>query len=371
MTRGTGAGYGNAAKRVETTTPGPWKAWRTKSRAARCIRFIETYCVPPKGYGAGQPLRLARFQRAWLEEVLSGEVTSAGMLVPRGNGKSTLLAAVSLWALFDDDVSGAPQVPVVAVTLNQAVRSVFGVAQAMRDRCEPMAARSLVFSGTGTQRIVVPPTNGELFPVASDPDGLQGLDPSLAVVDELGFMPVDAWDSLLLAGGKRPASLVVGIGTPGFDRDNALWHLEHRMLEGRQPRGFSLTIYRAEEGCRIDDEAQWRRANPALDEGFMNIDALRTAVDLSAEAHFRIFRLGLWVEGVQCWLGDDAARIWSGLADPWPLAPKAPTWLGIDVGLKRDSSAVVAVQRRPDGRRHATARIWTPTRMDGWMWPTS
>ena len=99
MTRGTGAGYGNAAKRVETTTPGPWKSWRTKSRAARCIRFVETYCVPPKGYGAGKPLQLARFQKAWLEEVLSGGLTSAGMLVPRGNGKSTLLAAVSLWGV--------------------------------------------------------------------------------------------------------------------------------------------------------------------------------------------------------------------------------------------------------------------------------
>src|SRR5262245_21085278 len=106
MTRGTTQGSGNAAKRVTTTTPGPWKRWRRSSRAARCIRFIEAYCVLPKGYGAGRLVRLARFQRDWLDEVLADGVTSAAMLVPRGNGKSTLLAGVALWALFDDDEHG-------------------------------------------------------------------------------------------------------------------------------------------------------------------------------------------------------------------------------------------------------------------------
>ena len=61
-----------------------------------------------------------------------------------------------------------------------------------------------------------------MFPVASDLAGLQGLDPSLAVVDEIGFMPVACWNALVLASGKRPQSLVVGIGTPGIDHDNAL-----------------------------------------------------------------------------------------------------------------------------------------------------
>jgi len=361
MTRGTSAGYGNAAKRVGTTEPGPWTKWRTRSRAARCIRFMETYCVLPKGYGAGATVKLAPFQHDWLEQVLADDVSSAAMLVPRGNGKSTLLAGVALWALFDDDEHGAPQVPVVATTLNQAVRSVYGVAQSMRDRCEPLAERSLVFSGTGTQRIVVPPTGGEMFPIASSVDGLQGLDPSLAVVDELGFIDVEAWDSLLLAGGKRPRSLVVGIGTPGFDRTSALWALENRVNTGSKPRGFHFTVYRADVGCRLDDEDQWRVANPALAAGYMNVDALRTAVDISHEAHFRIFRLGQWIDGVTSWLGDDGRRTWDALADPWVLQPNQPTWVGVDIGLKRDSSAVVAVQVRPDGRRHVTARIWTPT----------
>ena len=349
----------NAAKRQVDTSPGPWRRWRTQARSERCIRFVETFCRAPKGYGAGKPLRLAAFQKAWLREVLDGDVNSAAMLVPRGNGKSTLLAAVALWALFDDDRDGAPQIPIVAATLNQAKRSVYLQAVAMIDAEPELANRCLIFSGVGTERVQA--NGGELFPVAADPAGLQGLDPSLAVCDELGFIDVESWDSLLLAAGKRPRSLTIGIGTPGFDRENALWQLEQMVIEGRALPGFSFTAYRAEPGCAITDEAQWYRANPALGEGFMNIGALRTAAAMSAEAHFRIFRLGEWVDGVQSWLGDDARRLWTQLTDPWQPDPSAPMHVGVDIGLKRDSSAVVTCQVRPDGRRHVTARLWTPT----------
>jgi phage terminase large subunit-like protein len=289
-------------------------------------------------------------------------VSSSAMALPRGNGKSTFLAAVALWAVFDPDPSGgAPQVPIVAVTVNQAIRSVYGVALAMVAAEPQLAARSIVYSAIGGMKLVVPSTGGELFPVSCDPNGLQGLDPSLAVCDEVGFMPIESWDSLLLASGKRPRSLVVGIGTPGFDRDNALFHLRARVREGAELPGFTFTEYAAAEGCAVGDVAQWRRANPALAAGYMNGDALRTAVALSPEAHFRIFRLGQWVDGAESWLGADGRRLWDALADPADLVPGELMWVGVDVGLKRDSTAVVVVQRRPDGRLHAKAQLWVPS----------
>lgn len=351
----------NASKRVVDDSPGPWTKSTRRARHQRAIEFIERYCVLPKGYGNGKPMKLAKFQKEWLKRSLAGDVGSSVMEVARGNGKSSFLAAVGLWALFDDVETGAPQVPIVATTVNQAIRSVYGVALAMIAKSPELANRALIYQAIGNQRVVVPSAaGGEMFPVSNDPDGLQGLDPSLAVCDEIGFMPIESWDSLLLAGGKRPRSLVVGIGTPGFDRDNALWHLRSRVREGGDLPGFVFTEYAADEGCAIDDEAQWRKANPALGEGYMNVNALRTAVALSPEAHFRIFRLGQWVDGVECWLGDDGRATWDALADPWEFVPGGQTWAGVDVALKHDSTAVVLVQRRPDGRFHAKTRIWLP-----------
>lgn len=352
---------GNASKRLKDRTPGPWVDWPASlSRCARAIRFIETYCRPPKGYGAGHLLRLAPFQKERLEEWLADGVEAAAMSVARGNGKSTFLAALGLWAVFDPDEGGAPQVPVVATTLQQAIRSVYGVALAMIRGNPELEDRTILFSGIGTQRITVPFTGGEMFPVSNDVDGLQGLDPSLAICDEVGFMPLESWDSLLLAAGKRPRSLVVGIGTPGFDKNNTLWHLRDRVRSGAALPGFRFAEYAADEGCDVDDEAQWGKANPALEAGYQNIGALRTAVALSPEGHFRIFRLGQWVDGVRSWLGEDGGKDWDALADPCGLVT-GPAWLGVDVGLKRDSTAVCVAQRRPDGRLHVKVRLWVPT----------
>ena len=49
----------------------------------------------------------------------------------RGNGKSTEEGALATWALFDDDSTGSPQVPVIATTIGQAIRSCYGVAVQM------------------------------------------------------------------------------------------------------------------------------------------------------------------------------------------------------------------------------------------------
>lgn len=353
----------NAKSRFADDSRGPWFQWPSSmSRSERAIRFIETWCVLPKGYGSGERMRLAPFQKDWLRSILAPGCSSAVMTVPRGNGKSTLLAALATWALFDPEPQvGEPQIPIVATTVSQAVRSVYGVAQSMIERSPDLADRAIIHTGIGTRKIA-PNTGGEMFPVSNDPDGLQGLDPSLAVCDEIGFMPIESWDSLLLASGKRPSSLVVGIGTPGFDKENALWHLRERELSGAVLPGFHFTEFAADPTADFTDEEVWASANPALVDGYMNIDALRTAVALSPEAHFRIFRLGQWVDGVQSWLGDDGRSLWMKLVDPYKHVDRAPAWVGVDVGLKRDSTAVCMVTRRPDGRLHATWRLWVPTR---------
>src|SRR6185369_1857278 len=188
----------------------------------------------------------------------------------------------------------------------------------------------------------------------------QGLDPSLGIVDEIGFQPVVSWDSLQLAQGKRPRSVVFGFGTPGLDRENALWHLRSLIHEGGALRGTVFTEYGAPEDADINDRAVWRAANPAIAAKFLNMAALENARARTQEGPFRVFRLGQWYQGVDCWLGPDAGVIWESLTSPYELRPGVPTYAGVDIGLKSDASAVVAVQRRDDGRYHAISRVWLP-----------
>jgi phage terminase large subunit-like protein len=353
--------YGYATKRVADSSPGPWKLWPEKRRHLRAIRFIQTYCRSPKGQGHGQPLRLAPFQKQFLRATLADGVDIGILATPRGNGKSSLGGALAVWALFDDDATGAPQVPVVATTIGQGIRSCYGVAVSMIKAEPELLRRSLIYTGVSTPRVTVPFNEGELFPVANDPDGLQGLDPSLAIVDEIGFQPVESWDSLRMASGKRERSTIIGVGTPGFDHENAHSHVRKAIHEGAKLPGLVFREFAAPEGCRTDDRKAWRKANPAIRAGFLRESALETDLGITPEGHFRLFRLGQHVDGTDSWLGASGRAVWDALEAPWDFVAGDPTWIGVDVGIKRDSTAVVAVQRDPAGKLHAIARFWVPS----------
>lgn len=356
-----GSRSGNASKRVLDESLPPWKSWPKMSRAARCIRFIQTYCSAPKGKGFGKPLVLGGFQTDFIEEALADGIDAAIKQTPRGNGKSTEGGAVATWGVFDDDETGAPQVPIIATTIGQAIRSCYGVAVSMIRHHPELDSRSLIYTGISTPRVLVPFNGGEMFPMSNDTDGLQGLDYSLAIVDEIGFQPHVAWDSLRLAGGKRERSLAIGVGTPGLDRDNALFYLRNAIHEAGSLPGLVFHEYAAPPGYAIDDREGWQIANPALRAGFLRESALETDLGITPEGHFRVFRLGQWWDGVDSWLGPNGRTLWDSLYAPHTALLEAPTWVGVDVGLKRDSTAVVFVQRRPDGKLHAWARLWLPT----------
>jgi phage terminase large subunit-like protein len=123
---------------------------------------------------------------------------------------------------------------------------------------------------------------------------------------------------------------------------------------------FYFREWAADVGCALDDRAQWRQANPAIRSHFLRESALVTDLHAMPSGRFRIFRLGQWVRGFEGWLGEDGQVIWDSLEQPYPLQPKAPTWVGVDAAITRDTTAVVAVQLRDDGRIHAQARFWVP-----------
>lgn len=349
-------GSRNRAKRVSELTllsRSPWESWRTKSAMARALRFMQTYVVVPQGHGVGRPMKVHGFQRDLLEQVLANEATVVSL--PRGNGKSGLAVGLALWGLYDGGESA--QVPVVATTVQQAIRTMFSRCQRIVQLVPELEERTLVYTAVGATRLVVPQTNSVLMPLPADPAGLQGLDPTLAVIDEVGFVEQALWDAIVLASGKRSSSHVVGIGTPNVERAGAMWELRQRVRSGAVMPGFSYVEVAADEGCNVDDLAQWRRANPAIGAGLLRLDALRTARATVPEPAFRCFRLGQWVKGYTAWLPPDA---WVQARDPWVIPDGADVWVGVDVGLHRDCSAVVVCAVRPDGRLHVQAQVWQP-----------
>src|SRR5712664_4214194 len=140
---------GNAAKRAEDSTAGPWIKWKG-SRVSRFVRFAEKYLRPPRGEYAGQPIKLLKWQRDFAEEYYAEVVSAAVLGMGRGGGKSTFMAALATFDLFEGDSQGAPVVPIVAASLNQAKTAVYSQIVTMVQSEPELARRSLSFSGIGS-----------------------------------------------------------------------------------------------------------------------------------------------------------------------------------------------------------------------------
>lgn len=349
-------GSRNAARKARTTSQPPWWSWKG-SRAGLTMKFIETYCVIPKGRGAGRPMVLAPYQREAVEQLFADGVRTGEYSMGRGGGKSTFMAALGLSDLYLE--RWQPQVPIIATKVQQAKKACYDVAVRMVKLNPELEDRTIVYTAFGGQMLATEFNGGEMFPFASDVDGLQGLDPTLALVDEMGFISPESWEALKLAGGKRERSLVAGLGTTG-KKTSALYALELLAREGVILPGHVRINYSGAAGCSIHDRAEWHRANPALDAGLLPIEVLENDVAASPEDAFRAFRLNQWVDlvGTESWLGSNAARVWGNLTDAYEFDPQRISFAGVDVSLRHDTTALVRVQQRPDGRWHAVATIW-------------
>lgn len=355
-------GRGNAAKRAEDPTAGPWSKWKG-SKTGRFVRFTEKYLRSPKKEHVWEPIKLMPWQKEFYEAFNAKQVSEAMLGLPRGAGKSTLIAAMAAFDLFDSDEQGAPSVPIVAVSLEQAKDAIYSQIVFSVEAEPELERRTLVYRGIGTERVEFPRINGKLYPKAADPKTLQGANPwPTGYIDEIGHVTPDTYNALKL-GRKRPGAKILGVGTWGPDTGSPLYQTRKLVGEGNAPAGLLWCMYSGTPGASILDEENWHRCNPSLRYGLPAMEFMRADAAGTPEAAFRTFRLNEPdVVGHDSWLGTDAYSLWASLQDHYELVEKTePTYVGVDVSMTRDCTAVVCGQLRPDGRLHAVAKVWTPS----------
>ena len=307
----------------------------------------------PTGYGAGQPLRLAGFQRRIIEALYENRAAIASL--PAGNGKTTLLAAIGLERICrgDDYV----EVDVVATKQDQAGLLV-EAAKRMVEASPALVPLCAFSSNTGTLDYRV--TGSRLRAHPAKLSAVQGLNFSVAIVDEIGFASDDVVSSLIARVGKRPDAAVIGIGTPGLE-PNVMFRLRERAgeLEGV---GFEYLEWAAPAGCAVTDRKAWRQANPALKAGFLRGRCVGDSGGVAARAdEFRVYHLGQWVAGsVGSWLPagawDACPQVDAPVDGTEVVLALAGTWTSsvAIVGATLDGALFVAwAAERGDRRRAA------------------
>lgn len=325
------------AGRKAAVDPSPLPFTSRLKGAKRFRKFCSEYIRTPKGTGALKPMRLRDWQVELVGSVLdaSPRPRTAGWMLPRGQGKSTLLAALGLYELMLGQEGAS--IVVAAVDERQA-GIIFRAAVRMVELHEDLASRVQVYQ----DKLRVPARGAEFAVYPANPASLEGLDPSLALIDEVGVVRRDVWEVISLAQGKREESTMIGIGTPGPDpHDSVLVDLRDY---GRAHPEDSSFVWREFSAAGFEDHAVdcahcWQLANPALGD-FLHEDAIRALLPpKTRESTFRRARLCQFVSETSG--GFLPERVWDSLSTGEGVEEGEAVIISLDGSFNSDATALV------------------------------
>ena len=234
----------------------PWHGWRYTSEATR-VEALDRE-LPPRPDGSRR--RLEDEGRALpAEDPLELYDSLASFVsLPAANGKTTLLAAVALERICRGDAYA--EVDVLATKEDQAgilVETAKRFVEASDDLVPLVAWHA--HDGILEYR----PTGSRIAAHPAKLSAIQGLNFSLAIIDEIGFADDPIVESILARLGKRPDSHAIGIGTPGF-RGNVLQRIRSSSdLDGELPAGVSFLEWTAPADAKISDRGGLERSEPS------------------------------------------------------------------------------------------------------------
>ncbi len=181
-----------------SVSPLDLSGWVALDRAEKRLRFIETYCVVPRGFGAGDPVRLRDFQKEIVRGAFAPGIRTALVSIPRANGKTAMAAMLGLAELFVGPASA--EVLIVATDQRQAELTM-RLARRMVELNPELANRMHLFR----DRLYLPENDASLIPLPADPAALHGHDPSLLIIDELHVVTREVFEAAASVGGSGPS----------------------------------------------------------------------------------------------------------------------------------------------------------------------
>ena len=305
--------------------------------AAKATRFLQGLKVP-EGPAAGKPVKLAPFQRQFVEGALAKDTNTAVLSIGRGNAKTALSSGLALGALLGEwDKQPRREILIAARTRDQARVAfdfVTGFARSLPDelqaqlRIRRSPRLEIEFEGDGGGHF--------LRAIAADGKSALGSAPTLVLMDERGHWAADRGDDLehaLLSGlGKRGGrALIISTSAATDNHPFSVW------CDNPQP-GVYVQEHRPAPGLPADDLESLLLANPGAVAGIgSNVEWLQ------AQAKRAIARGGSTLTGFRLYNRNERisgeTRDLLLTVDEWLLCETAdlpprqgPCIIGIDLG---------------------------------------
>jgi hypothetical protein len=299
------------------------------------------------------PLTLEPFQRAFLGDYFAG-VQETLVLIPKKNGKTTIMAAVALHHLLY-----VPDAEVyIAAAASKQAGILYGFARRFVNRSPALQKRLLL--RPGTYEIRSRRDDGYLKVLAADADTADGVGPTLAIVDELHrHKKADLYDVFSDGLDARDGRMLT-ISTAGADEDTPLGRMRAKAVaEGTVVKRAKYRKATVRDGSFVMHE--W-----ALDPAKDDLDDLKTVKQVNPLRQQTIAKLKRRKESpsmtatrwarLACnvWAQEEDAAIsaldWAPLGDDDADLPDGTkeVVVGIDLGWTRDTTAIVPVGVRDD-----------------------
>jgi phage terminase large subunit-like protein len=318
----------------------------SRRRELAVARFATDYIRAPRGHGVRKPLKLRSWQRALIAATWDQRPAPriAGWMLPRGQGKTSLTAVLALYELL----AGAEGAQVVVVATDERQAGLcHRIASRMVELHPELEARVQQYADALTV-----PSRGSSFQVLpAVAKRLEGLDFTLAIVDEAGRVDQEVYEVVSLATGKQRASVVLAIGTPGPELEQTV--LGRLRTYALDHPGDQLVVWREHSAAGFEDHPVdcrhcWELANPAGGD-FLAWDGLEACLPPKMrEASFRRARLCQPVDQLEeAWLPPGS---WAAVADPLATIPDgAEVVLAFDGSFNGDTTVltVATVAERP------------------------
>ena len=333
-------------------------------RAVRWLRMLKH----PKNRKPGHPFQLDPWQENVVRAIYGPRddegnriVRRVVLLLPRGNRKTSLCAALTLLHLVGPEREPGGLILSAASALEQALELFNETALIVQS---DHRLRENVQIRTYKNRMSFEEARTRYMALAADGKAQHGKTPNVVIADELhawdGRPGRRQWEALDSALVKVRGTLMIVASTSGRGQENLAWETVSyaiRVQKGEIHDPATLpVIYMAEEGDDWQDEAVWSAVNPGLEHGYPDIDAFRDKAAKAVHSPFERdsflqFNLNRWLDASTSPFVDmhvyDQGTAEVDLDQLEFL--QAPCWLGVDLSKNEDLTVVVACWRDGDG----------------------
>ena len=347
----------------------------------RAVDFLRTL-KHPKSTLPGRAFQLDPWQERIVRKIYgpcdeNGRriVRNVVMLLPRGNRKTSLGAALALLHTWGPEAVPGGEVLFAAGDQKQAkigFRECEGIIQAgdgnlwkkgyagrAKDTGETIKLREY------RNKIEFP--NGSFIEALSNDAGTQhGRTPVFALVDEIhAWKKPELWEVIRTGLVKVPGSLCIVITTAGRGQENVGWKVidyARKVARGEIDDPATLPIlYETDRDADWQDEDVWRACNPGLEHGYPDLGGLRQLALEAAQRPadreaFRQLHLNVWLDHSSDPFVDMAVYDKGNTPVDIAKLEHEPCWLAVDLSSTSDLTVIAAAWR--DGNGGYIVAVW-------------